>query len=210
MPCRMCSAPTSSIEFDGIRTLNASCTYRRWPSLQISPAVCRSPEVKIVYKCWRCVFVFVLLWCNFSQQCWSNCYHFLCNLEVFPLPLWKACSAIPSGIVLPLTQYLVLYSHFILHIWCRCWNLGRLNLLVVPMTGKLSSTQTRTRTCTIYSSFFFSRLCALCLHTYHMYLYCMFHVCWVHSYKDASMPTHLWFPLPTDSSTYFDMAHNNK
>ena len=140
VPCRMCSAPTSSIEFDGIRTLNASCTYRRWPSLQISPAVCRSPEVKIVYKCWRCVFVFVLLWCNFSQQCWSNCYHFLCSLEVFPLPLWKACSAIPSGIVLPLTQYLVLYSHFILHIWCRCWNLGRLNLLVVPMTGKLSST----------------------------------------------------------------------
>ena len=32
----------------------------------------------------------------------SCCNNVLCALEVFPLPLWKAYSAIPSGFVLPL------------------------------------------------------------------------------------------------------------
>ena len=86
MPCRMCW-----IKFDRIRTHNACCTCRRWPSLQILHFVVRQKwtlQRIIAYICLR-------LFCYGATSVNSSCCsHVLCTFEVFPLPVWKVYSVI--------------------------------------------------------------------------------------------------------------------
>ena len=162
------------IKFDRIRSLNACRTYRKWPSLRISPSFCCSPEVNIA-KNWIWLFAFVLQWCNFSQQClyivviisFVLLKYFLCPYDrltaPYPLDLFcRSCMYLVWALQRLDPTYLMLLLKLLVCSDDGCklsnkwWEVQNLKF-----KGNMSN---------IYIFFGqLSQLCELCLHRCHVY-----------------------------------------